>query len=117
MRQGSGDDGKGKQRKRNYLFLNISEISFHFRYVRLIYWDALSSGLTAVRGFQLKKNRYQDYKLPCIRTQVELSSTFVCNYEVSSGGGSARNWHLPQGGANYHDVHAYEPICTPKSKI
>lgn len=63
------------------------------------------------------KNRYQDYKLPCIRTQVELSSTFVCNYEVSSGGGSARNWHLPQGGANYHDVHAYEPICTPKSKI
>ena len=53
--KGGGDDGKGKERKRNYLFLNISEISFHFRYVRLIYWDALSSGLTAVRGFQFKK--------------------------------------------------------------
>lgn len=53
--RGGGDDGKGKERKRNYLFLNISEISFHFRYVRLIYWDALSSAFTAVRGFQFKK--------------------------------------------------------------
>ena len=26
---GGGADGKGKERKGNYLFLNISEISFH----------------------------------------------------------------------------------------
>ena len=117
-----GDDGKGKERKRNDLFLDISEISFdsfgwNSCYVRFSVLACIVIGFYCKRCVASIKKRYWDYKLPCIRTQVELSSTFVYNYEMSSGGGSARNSHLPQGGANDHDVHAYETICTSKRKI
>ena len=41
-------------------------------------------------------NRYWDYKLPCLPGQIKLSSTFVCDYEMSTCGSSARNSHLSQ---------------------
>lgn len=49
--RGAGTMERGKRGS----VITCSEISFHFRYVRLIYWDALSSAFTAVRGFQFKK--------------------------------------------------------------
>ena len=42
--------------------------------------------------------RYWDWTLPCIRAQIELSSTFVYDYKMSTSGSSARNSHLTQGG-------------------
>ena len=42
--------------------------------------------------------KYWDWTLPRIRAQIELSSTFVYDYKMSTGGGSARNSHLIQGG-------------------
>ena len=43
------------------------------------------------------KNKYWGYKLACIRAQVELSNTFVYDYEMSSGSGFAKNLHLGHG--------------------
>ena len=59
--------------------------------------------LTAVCCFQFKK-RYCFCKLPCIRPQIELSSTFVYDSKMSTGGISARNSHLSQGG-EWHWSH------------
>ena len=42
--------------------------------------------------------RYWDWTLPRIRAQIELSSTFVYDYKMSTSGSSARNSHLTQGG-------------------
>ena len=42
--------------------------------------------------------RYWDWTLPRIRAQVELFSTFVCDYKMSTSGSSAKNSHLTQGG-------------------
>ena len=42
--------------------------------------------------------RYWDWTLPRIRAQIELSSTFVYDYKMSTSGSSARNSHLSQGG-------------------
>ena len=41
---------------------------------------------------------YWDCKLPCIEAEIELSSTFVYDQEMSTSGCSARNSHLSQGG-------------------
>ena len=42
--------------------------------------------------------KYWDWTLPRIRAQIELSSTFVYDYKMSTSGSSARNSHLTQGG-------------------
>ena len=42
--------------------------------------------------------RYWDWMLPRIRAQIELSSTFVYDYKMSTSGSSAKNSHLTQGG-------------------
>ena len=42
--------------------------------------------------------RYWDWTLPRIRTQIQLSSTFVYDYKMSTSGSCARNSHLTQGG-------------------
>ena len=42
--------------------------------------------------------RYWDWTLPCIRAQIELSSTFVYDYKMSTSGSSAKNSHLTRGG-------------------
>ena len=42
--------------------------------------------------------KYWDWTLPRIRDQIELSSTFVYDYKMSTSGSSARNSHLTQGG-------------------
>ena len=66
------------------------------RYI-LMYCNAFSTTFTTVRCFQLRK-RYWDWTLPRIRAQIELSSTFVYDYKMSTSGSSARNSHLTQGG-------------------
>ena len=55
--------------------------------------------------------RYWDCKLPCIKAQIELSSTFVYDQKMSTSGSSARNSHLSHGGTNDNDAHVSEPIC------
>ena len=55
--------------------------------------------------------RYWDCKLPCIKAQIELSSTFVYDQKMSTSGTCARNSHLSQGGTNDNDAHVCEPIC------
>ena len=42
--------------------------------------------------------RYWDWMLPCIRVQIELFSTFVYDYKMSTSDSSAKNSHLTQGG-------------------
>ena len=42
--------------------------------------------------------KYWDWTLPRIRAQIELSSTFVYDYKMSTSGSSAKNSHLTQGG-------------------
>ena len=42
--------------------------------------------------------RYWDWTLPYIRAQIELSSTFVFDYKMSTSSSSAKNSHLTQGG-------------------
>ena len=42
--------------------------------------------------------KYWHWTLPCIRAQIELSSTFVYDWKMSTSGSSARNSHLTQGG-------------------
>ena len=41
---------------------------------------------------------YWDWTLPRIKAQIELSSTFVYDYKMSTSGSSAKNSHLTQGG-------------------
>ena len=41
--------------------------------------------------------KYWDWTLPRIRAQIELSSTFVYDYKMSTSGSSAKNSHLTQG--------------------
>ena len=53
--------------------------------------------------------RYLEWTLPRIEAQIELSSTFVCDYKMSTSGSSAKNSHLTQGGTNDNDAHACEP--------
>ena len=43
-------------------------------------------------------NRYWDWTLPSIRAQMELSTTFVYDYKMSTSGSSAKNSHLNQVG-------------------
>ena len=43
-------------------------------------------------------NRYWDWTLPSIRAQIELSTTFVYDYKMSTSGSSAKNSHLNQVG-------------------
>ena len=42
--------------------------------------------------------KYWDWTLPRTRAQIELSSTFVYDYKMSTSGSSAWNSHLTQGG-------------------
>ena len=42
-------------------------------------------------------NRYWDWTLPCIRAQIELSSTFVYDYKMSMSSSPAKNSHLTEG--------------------
>ena len=42
--------------------------------------------------------RYWDWTLPRIRAQIQLSSTFVYDYKMSTSGSCARSSHLTQGG-------------------
>ena len=42
--------------------------------------------------------RYWDWTLPRIRAQIELSTTFVYDYKMSTSGFSAKNSHLTQRG-------------------
>ena len=44
------------------------------------------------------RKRYWNSTLPCIKDQIEFSSTFVYDYEMSTGGSSKRNSHLAQWG-------------------
>ena len=53
--------------------------------------------------------KYWDWTLPRTRAQIELSSTFVYDYKMSTSGISSRNSHLTQGGKNDNDDHACEP--------
>ena len=63
----------------------------------LMYCNASSTAFTAVCCFQFKE-WYWFCKLPCIRPQVELSSAFVYDCEMSMGGISARNSYLGRWG-------------------
>ena len=78
----------------------------------LIYCNALSTTFTAVRCFQLRKTVLRldatSYQIPRIRAQIELSSTFVYDYKMSTSGSSARNSHLSQGGRTTMTDHACE---------
>ena len=78
----------------------------------LIYCNALSTTFTAVRCFQLRKKVLRldatSYQIPRIRAQIELSSTFVYDYKMSTSGSSARNSHLSQGGRTTMTDHACE---------
>ena len=42
--------------------------------------------------------KYWDWTLPRIRAQIEMSSTFVYDYKMSTSGSSAKNSHLTQRG-------------------
>ena len=44
------------------------------------------------------RETYWDWTLPRIRAQIELSSTFVYDFKMSTSGSSAKNSHLTQGG-------------------
>ena len=85
--------------KSNDLFFDILKIflgSFgsNSSYI-LMYYNAISTTLTPVRCFRGK--RYWDWTLPCIRAQIELSSTFVYDYKMSMSSSPAKNSHLTEG--------------------
>ena len=52
-----------------------------------------------------------------LRTQIDLLSTFVYEYKMSTGGRSARDLYLAQGGTNDSEAHAGGLICISQSKI
>ena len=70
-----------------------------------MYCNASSTALPAVCCFQFKK-RYWFCNLPCIRAQIELLSTFVYDYKMSTGGSSV----------NDTDAHACDLFVYPKLK-
>lgn len=55
------------------------------------------------------RNRYWDYKLPCIRAPVELINTLVYDYEMSTGLSVLRGIRTSIGGTNANDTHASKP--------
>ena len=55
------------------------------------------------------RNRYWEYKLPCIRAHVELINTLVYDYEMSSGLSVLRGIRTSTGGTNANDTHASKP--------
>ena len=62
--------------------------------------------------------KYWDWTVPRIRAQIELSSTFVYDYKMTTSGSSARHSHLHPGGTNDNDDHACEPNnITVQNKI
>ena len=63
----------------------------------LMYCNALSTTLLLFVASNSGK-RYWDWTLPRIKAQIELSSTFVYDYKMSTSGSSAKNSHLTQGG-------------------
>ena len=88
-----------------YLFYNVIIYSQTCRLLlfewfltdKLTLWLFNWLSFAAVRCFQLRE-KYWYWTLPRIRTQIELSSTFVYEYKMSTSGSSARNSHLTQGG-------------------
>ena len=44
------------------------------------------------------RKRYWNWTLPWIKAQIELSSTFVYDYKMSTGSSSARNSQVARGG-------------------
>ena len=63
--------------------------------------------------------KYWDWTLPRTRAQIELSSTFVYDYKMSTSGSSARNSHLTQRGrTTMMTIYACEPNnITGQNKI
>ena len=88
---------------RNHFFKATISSSLLFKVASSLVRAHWGMTLTAVCCFQFKK-RYWFCKLPCIRPQIELSNTFVYDSKMSTGGISARNSHLSQGG-EWHWSH------------
>ena len=57
--------------------------------------------------------RYWDWTLPRIRAQIELFSTFVYDYKMSTIGSSAKNFAPHPGGTIDNDPHTCEPNHIP----
>ena len=57
--------------------------------------------------------RYWDWTLPRIRAQIELFSTFVYDYKMSTIGSSAKNFAPHPGGTIDNDAHTCEPNHIP----
>ena len=91
------------EKLRNHFFKATISSSLLFKVASSLVNSHWGMRLTALRCFQFKK-RYWFCKLPCIRLQVELSSTFVYDCKISKGDISARNSHLSQGG-EWHWSH------------
>ena len=81
----------------------------------LMYCNAFSLFLLPFVAFNSEK-RYWDWTLPRIRAQIELSSTFVYDYKMSTSGSSAKNSHLTQGVRTTIMPISVNRI-TPKGKI
>ena len=97
---------------RNHFFKATISSSLLFKVASSLVRAHWGMTLTAVCCFQFKK-RYWFCKLPCIRLQVELSSTFVYDSKMSTGGISARNSHLSQGGRmtlESPQIHQIDPL-------
>ena len=70
-----------------------------------IYFDVLQcifNGFYCCSWLSVQEKRYWNWTLPWIKAQIELPSTFVYDYKMSTGSNlvssSARNSHLTQGG-------------------
>ena len=63
------------------------------------------------------RKRYWDWTLPRIRVQIELSSTFVYNYKMSTSGSSAKNSHLSRGDERQERMPIPVKRITSKCKI
>ena len=61
--------------------------------------------------------KYWHWTLPRIRAQIELSSTFVYDYKMSTSGSSAWNSHLTQGGRTTNERRTPVNRITSQSKI
>ena len=90
----------------------------------LVYCNASSTAFTAVHCFQFKK-KVLELNATWIKAQIELSSTFVYDYKMSTGSSSARNSQVARGGgggrgggwANKNETHACEQIFLLQSKM
>ena len=100
--------------KLNDLFLNIFEISLSsFGWnTCYIHFDVLQCIFNGVCYYALLpiQNRYWFCKLPCIRAQIEPSSTFVFDYKISTGGRFTRNLHLTQFNSIQFFIHTIQDI-------